>query len=80
MSPKELRAKIAQGEFCRPTSGECPGYIQTNMVALPRAYAKRFEAFAAANAKAIPVLEVIEEGHYSNVLAPGANILSDIPF
>jgi len=79
MNPKELREQIAKGEFARPTSGECPGYIQTNMVALPREYAKRFEKFAAANAKAIPVLEVIDSGHYSKVLAPGADILREIP-
>ena len=79
MSPKELRALIARGEFSRPTAGECPGYIQTNMVALPRAYAKRFEAFAKANSKAIPVLEIIEDGHCSKILAPNANILNEIP-
>ncbi len=79
MSPKELRALIARGEFSRPTAGECPGYIQTNMVALPRAYAKRFEVFAKANSKAIPVLEIIEDGHCSKTLAPSANILNEIP-
>ena len=79
MSPKELRALIAKGEFTRPTAGECPGYIQTNMVALPKEYAKRFEAFAAANAKAIPVLEVVAEGHVSKLLAPNANLLNEIP-
>lgn len=79
MSPKELRALIAKGEFTRPTAGECPGYIQTNMVALPKEYAKRFEAFAAANAKAIPVLEVVAEGHVSKLLASNANLLNEIP-
>jgi len=79
MSPKELRAKIAKGDFTRPTAGECPGYIQMNMVALPQAYAKGFEAFAKANFKAIPVLEVISDGHISHVLAPGADILKEIP-
>ena len=79
MTPKELREKIARGEYVKPTSGECPGYIQTNMVALPRTYAKRFEAFAKANAKAIPVLEVIDEGHCSKILAPEADILKEIP-
>lgn len=79
MTPKALREKIAKGEFDRPTAGECSGYIQTNMVALPRAYAKRFEAFAKANAKAIPVLEIISQGHHSKVLAPEADILREIP-
>jgi len=79
MCPQELRAKIAKGEFSRPTAGECPGYIQMNMVALPKEYAERFEAFAKENSKAIPVLEVIHEGHLSKVLAPGADILNEIP-
>ena len=52
MSPQELRAKIAKGEFSRPTAGECAGYIQTNLVVLPQVYASRFEKFAKANAKA----------------------------
>lgn len=49
------------------------------MVALPRAYAKRFEVFAKANSKAIPVLEIIEDGHCSKTLAPNASILNEIP-
>ncbi|MDD3343474.1 MAG: putative hydro-lyase [Sulfurospirillaceae bacterium] len=79
MSPQALRELIAQGKFDRPTSGECPGYVQANMVALPREYAKSFEKFARANAKAIPVLEVIDEGFTSKIMAKGANILTDIP-
>jgi len=79
MNPKELREKIAKGEFTRNTAGECPGYVQTNMVALPREYAKAFERFAAQNNKAIPVLEVIDAGYHSKILAPNANILNEIP-
>ena len=79
MCPQALRAKIAKGEFTRPTAGECPGYIQMNMVALPKEFAKGFEAFAKENSKAIPVLEVISEGHHSKILAPGADILKEIP-
>ena len=79
MNPKELRAKIASGEFTTNTAGECPGYIQTNMVALPREYAQSFEKFAAANSKAIPILEIIKDGYRSKTLAPNANILNEIP-
>lgn len=79
MSPQELRAKIAKGQFSRPTAGECAGYIQTNLVVLPQVYASRFEKFAKANAKAIPVLEVIEQGYRSKILAPNANLLNEIP-
>ncbi|MCR1811020.1 putative hydro-lyase [Sulfurospirillum sp. DNRA8] len=79
MTPKELRAKIAKGEFSRPTAGECPGYIQMNMVALPRQYAEGFEAFAKANSKAIPVLEIVKEGHHTKILADRADLLTEIP-
>ena len=79
MNPKALREQIAQGKFDKPTGGQCPGYVQANMVALPREYAQSFEKFARANAKAIPVLEVIDEGFISKIMAQGANILTDIP-
>ena len=79
MTPKELRIKITNGEFTTNTAGRCPGYIQTNMVALPKEYAQGFEKFAAANAKAIPVLEIIKDNFHSRILAPDANILTTIP-
>lgn len=79
MNPKELRMAIARGEFVRSTAGECPGYVQTNMVALPKQYAQSFENFAALNSKAIPILEIIKDGYHSKTLAPQANILREIP-
>jgi uncharacterized protein YcsI (UPF0317 family) len=79
MTPKEFRKQISQNIFTQPTAGYCQGYVQTNMVALPKQYALDFEKFASLNNKAIPVLEVIKESHYSNMLAKGANLLKEIP-
>jgi len=79
MTPKEFRESIASGEFCSPTAGYCSGYVQTNMVVLPKEYADSFEEFARLNNKAIPVLEVVKNSHYSKHLADGANLLNELP-
>ncbi len=79
MEPKELRKLIASGKFNRPTAGVCEGYVQTNMVALPKEYAKDFELFCEKNPKAIPLLEVVKGGFKSQFLAKDANLLNEIP-
>ncbi len=79
MNAKELRFKIAKGEFVKPTAGYCKGYVQANMFALPKEYAKSFEEFAKKNSKAMPLLEVVKDGYYTKVLANGANLLNELP-
>ena len=79
MTAKELRNKISKDEFTRPTAGYCSGYVQTNMLVIPKEYADSFEKFAKLNSKAIPVLEIIRGSHYSKVLANGANLLNELP-
>ncbi len=79
MKPNEFRKSVARGEFRSPTAGCCSGYVQTNMVVLPREYADSFEEFAKLNSKAIPVLEVVRGSHYSTVLAKNANLLDELP-
>jgi len=79
MNAKELRAKIAKNEFNKPTSGQCTGQLQANMLVIPSAYADAFEAFANANKKAIPVLEIIKGSYISEHLAEGANLLNELP-
>ncbi len=49
------------------------------MLVIPKEYADAFEQFAKLNSKAIPVLEVIRDSHYSKVLANGANLLNELP-
>ncbi len=79
MTSKELREKISKDEFTSPTAGYCSGNVQTNMLVIPKEYADSFEEFAKLNSKAIPVLEVIRDSHYSKVLANGANLLNELP-
>ena len=79
MTSKEFRKSIANEEFCSPTGGYCGGYVQTNMVVLPKEYADAFEKFASINNKAIPVLEIVKGTHYSKLLADGANLLNELP-
>lgn len=79
MHAKELREKISKGVFMQPTAGYCKGHVQANMIVLPKEYASSFLEFANKNNKAIPILEVIEESHFSCSLAKGANLLNELP-
>jgi uncharacterized protein YcsI (UPF0317 family) len=79
MDAKQLRKSIAKNEFNKPTSGQCTGNLQANMLVIPSEFADSFEKFAKANKKAIPVLEVIKGSHYSKMLAEGANLLNELP-
>ena len=79
MDAKEFRAKIAKGDFAAPTAGYCDGNVQANMFVIPKEYADDFEKFALKNNKAIPVLEVVRDSHYSSTLAKGANLLNELP-
>ena len=55
-SPCELRDAIRSGKWCGPTSGECDGYLQLNLVMLPAEYAADFARFCRENARACPLL------------------------
>lgn len=79
MNPKELRSQIAEGKFNQSTAGFCKGYVQANMVILPKESADVFEKFAKENHKAIPVLEIVKSSHYSTYLANKANLLEELP-
>lgn len=79
MTPKEFRKVVASGNFSNPTAGHCKGYLQTNLLIISKKYADSFEEFAKKNHKAIPVLEVIRNSHYSKILANQANLLNELP-
>lgn len=79
-SAREFREAVRKGEFAAPTSGVAPGYIQANLVILPRDWAYDFLLFSQRNPKPCPVLEVGEAGQpFTSFLARGADIRSDIP-
>lgn len=79
-SGRELRLAARSGAFHRPTSGEAPGYVQANLVILPRDWAYDFLLFAQRNPKPCPVLEVGEAGSPETaILADRADIRTDLP-
>lgn len=79
MSSRDFRKKVASGEFSSPTAGYCKGNVQANLLVIPKKYADSFEEFAKQNQKAIPVLEVVKNSHFSQILAKGANLLNELP-
>jgi uncharacterized protein YcsI (UPF0317 family) len=53
-----LRHAIRTGDFCSPTSGLAPGYVQANIVIVPASHAADFLAFCLRNPKPCPLLEL----------------------
>jgi len=79
-APRELRARIRDGAFDGPTSGFASGYLQANLVVLPRAEAADFRLFCERNPKPCPILEVLDAGSVEpRGTAPGADVRSDLP-
>lgn len=79
MSPADVRALIADGTINESTAGMAGGYVQANLICLPREYADEFRAFAKLNPQPCPILEEFEGEPISKFLGVGANILSCIP-
>lgn len=78
--PREIRIRIREGRWRKPTAGLAPGYVQTNLVVLPRELAYDFLLFAQRNPKPCPVIEVMDTGSADPKLsAPGADLRTDIP-
>ena len=72
------RARFRAG-LRAPTAGLAPGYTQVNLVALPRDMAFDFMLFAQRNPRPCPLLDVTDPGAVSTVLAPGADLRTDLP-
>lgn len=80
MTPLELRARFRRGELVRPTAGMAPGFVQANLVVLPRELAFDFLLFTQRNPKPCPLLEVVEAGSAEpRLMAPGADLRTDVP-
>jgi len=78
-SPKELRQLIRNREWTSPTSGAAKGYLQANLVMLPREEAFNFLLFCVRNPKPCPILDVLEPGQTEPTIAPGADLRTDLP-
>jgi len=45
LSPGEIRDRVRRAELARPTAGMAPGYVQANLVVVPRDLAFDFLVF-----------------------------------
>jgi uncharacterized protein YcsI (UPF0317 family) len=76
----DIRRLAARGELSGPTPGLALGFVQANLVVVPRALAVDFSQFCRLNPKPCPLLDVTEAGDPEPAkVAPGADIRTDVP-
>ena len=77
VTPAEARTRFRDG-LATPTSGWCPGFAQTNLIAVPRGWAYDFLLFTQRNPQACPVLDVGDPGNPTTALAQDADVRTDL--
>jgi len=75
----ELRALVRKKKWNKPTTGIAAGYVQANLVMLPKEEAFHFLLFCVRNPKPCPILDVLEPGQTEPRIAPGADLRTDLP-
>jgi len=76
----DVRAACRRGELTGPTPGLALGYVQANLVVLPKDWAFDFLLFCQRNRKPCPLLDVTEPGDpESRLVAPGSDLRTDLP-
>lgn len=79
MTGSDIRAACRSGELTGPTPGLAPGFVQANLVVLPRDWAFDFLLFCQRNPKPCPLLDVTEPGDPEpKAVAPGADLRTDL--
>jgi uncharacterized protein YcsI (UPF0317 family) len=78
-TPAEVRAACRGGAWDRPTAGLAPGFVQANLMVVPREAAFEFLLFCQRNPKPCPIVEVVEAGRVEPRCAPGADLRRDLP-
>jgi uncharacterized protein YcsI (UPF0317 family) len=78
-SAKELRRMIRARKWTQTTTGLVPGFVQANLVMLPREVAFHFLLFCVRNPKPCPILDVLEPGQVEPSIARGADLRTDLP-
>lgn len=77
---RRIRLACRDGRHQGPTCGHAPGFVQANLVVLPRELAFDFLLFCQRNPKPCPLLEVTEPGDPSpRGVAEGADLRTDLP-
>jgi len=75
----EARLAIRDGRHFGPTAGVATGYVQANLVVLPRDLAFEFLLFCQRNPKPCPVIEVFDTGQTeARLTAPSSDIRTDV--
>jgi uncharacterized protein YcsI (UPF0317 family) len=76
----DVRRLARAGQLTGPTPGLALGYVQANLVVVPRELAFDFLLFCQRNPKPCPLLDVTEPGSPEPALvAPGADLRTDVP-
>lgn len=76
----DIRGLARKGELARQTGGMAMGYVQANLVVVPRELAFDFLLFCQRNPKPCPLLDVTEPGSREpKIVAPGADLATDLP-
>jgi len=77
---QDVRAACRRGELTGPTPGLALGFVQANLVVLPKDWAFDFLLFCQRNPKPCPLLDVTEPGDPEpKLVAAGADLRSDLP-
>src|SRR5881409_1260012 len=76
----EVRRLARAGELTGPTAGLALGFVQANLVVVPKDLAFDFLLFCQRNPKPCPLLDVTEPGNPEpRLVAPGADLRTDLP-
>ncbi|MCO5993688.1 putative hydro-lyase [Actinoallomurus rhizosphaericola] len=79
LTPSQAREVFRTGETPVTTSGWCRGYVQANLLAVPRDLAFEALLFAVRNPAACPLLEITDPGDpYAREVA-AADLRTDLP-
>lgn len=79
ISPGELRLMARKGVFSGTTSGVARGFVQANLMILPRSAAFDFLLFCQRNPRPCPLVEVLEAGQVAPACAPDGDLRYDLP-
>lgn len=75
-----VRAVCRSEMHTEPTPGLAPGFVQANLVVVPKALAFDFLLFCHRNPRPCPLLDVTEVGDTEpKAAAPGADLRTDLP-
>lgn len=82
--PAELRRAARSGLFTGQTAGQCPGFVQTNVVIVPTTYGDEFAEFCRLNPRPCPLVACTGSRGYSFATqnpspAADADLRTDVP-